>query len=170
MSYFFYRKDFIKFNIFNHCLSRYLLKPSNNSIKTYFQMSPQLTKEEQKWVYSYYSLLYLKMFHSLLSYLSHWFRTFICLLESLLEEPKRLVRIIFEECLWDTLFLQVADIRACKIYDIWIFKAIQWISFKKSLLVFFRKHHWNMLKRNTYFKILVVVKSIWNFRMKHKSK
>ena len=37
-----------------------------------------------------------------------------------------------------------ADIRACKIYEIWtlstgIFREIQWIYFKKSLLVFFQR-------------------------------
>ena len=71
---------------------KYTLKLINSCIKTWFQIFPQITKKAQKWLYSYksrISLLYLNMFHSLLSYHSRWFRTFICLLEWLLEQPLR---------------------------------------------------------------------------------
>ena len=75
---------------------KYTLKPISSCTKTLFQIFPQVTKKAQNWVYSYQSrilLLYLNMFHSLLSCHSRWFRTFICLLEWLLEEPLRSVRI-----------------------------------------------------------------------------
>ena len=75
---------------------KYTLKPINSCIKTWFQIFPQITKKAQKWVYSYQSrisLLSLNMFDSLLLCLSRWFRAFICLLEWLLEEPLRSVRI-----------------------------------------------------------------------------
>ena len=71
---------------------KYTLKPINSCIKTWFQIFLQIAKKPQKWVYSYQSiilLLHLNMFHSLLSCHSRWFRTFICLLEWLLEEPLR---------------------------------------------------------------------------------
>ena len=102
------------------------------------KISPQLTKKAQNLIYSYQSrifLLSLNMFSSLLSYLSRWLGTFICQLEWLLEESLRSVwlpLIIFEKYLWDSppTSNKVADIGACKIYEIWtlstgVFTAIQ---------------------------------------------
>ena len=50
------------------------LKSINGCIRTWFQISPHLTKKAQEWVYSYQTrilLLSLKMFYSLLSCLPH---------------------------------------------------------------------------------------------------
>ena len=56
---------------------------------------------------------------------------------------------------------KAADTRACKIYEIWTlstknFIVIQQIYFRESLLVFFRKRHGNMLKRDNYSTIVIV--------------
>ena len=71
---------------------KYTLKLINTCIKIWFQTFPQITKKGKKWLYSYQSRilsLYLNMLHSLLQCHSLWFRTFVCLLERLLEEPLR---------------------------------------------------------------------------------
>ena len=49
------------------------LKPINSCIRTWFQISPHLTKQAQEWVYSHKTsilLLSLNMFYSLLAFLS----------------------------------------------------------------------------------------------------
>ena len=56
---------------------------------------------------------------------------------------------------------KVEDVKACKFYEIWtlstgISTVPQSINIKKNLLVFFRKHHRNMLKQNTYSKIIIL--------------
>ena len=50
-------------------------------------------------------------------------------------------------------YYKVADSRLSKIYEIWtlstgIFTTVQYFFLKKSLPVFFRKGHWNMLEQN----------------------
>lgn len=73
-------------------LGKYKLKPINSFMRIFFQISPQLTKKAQEWVYFYQSrilLLSLNTIYSLLLFFFRWFSVFICML---LERPPMISR------------------------------------------------------------------------------
>ena len=89
---------------------KYTLKPINSFIRTLFQISPQLTKKAQEWVYFYQSmvlLLSLKMFSCYRAFLVSSKRLPVCWSSYYKshQDEYEYVLIIFEECLWGSLFL-----------------------------------------------------------------